>query len=185
MAAPTDLGLIESVDGGVTWQSVSLLGDVDFHGLSAVGDVVVGLTAHSGSLLRSTDGGRTWSDLGSPSIFDFAIDPGNPEVILATSERGTLRSEDGGATFTPVTTPEPLAFLAWDEQGLYAASIQGQIFVTTDSGLSWDARGSLGFPPSALAADAPNLVALVDDSIWASSDEGRTFTKRISGSGQH
>jgi photosystem II stability/assembly factor-like uncharacterized protein len=185
MDAPSDLGLIESIDGGVTWQSVSLLGEVDFHRAAAVGEFVLGLAAHSGSLLRSTDGGRTWSDLGTPSIFDFAINPANPDVIFATSENGTLRSEDGGKTFVPVATSELLAFLAWGEQGLYAASTEGQIIFTNDLGASWDVRGSLAAAPSALATDGSNVVALVDDSIWGSTDEGLTFVKRIAGSGQH
>jgi hypothetical protein len=185
MEAPSDLGLIESVDGGVTWQSVSLLGKADFHRAAAVGNFVLGLVAHSGSLLRSNDGGSTWSDLGTPVIFDFAINPTNPDVVLATSENGTLRSEDGGETFTPVTTPELLAFVAWGEQGLYAASTEGQIIFSSDNGANWDARGSLGATPGALATDAGNVVALVDDSIWGSIDNGVTFVKRVAGSGQH
>jgi photosystem II stability/assembly factor-like uncharacterized protein len=185
MDVPSNLGLIESVDGGVTWQSVSLSGEVDFHRAEAVGDFVLGLTAHSGSLLRSTDGGGTWSDLGVPSIFDFAINPVNPDVVFATSENGTLRSEDGGETFAPVKTPELLAFLAWGDQGLYAASTEGQILFTKDLGANWDLRGSLGAAPGALATDAGNVVAFVEDSIWGSTDEGLTFVKRVSGSGQH
>lgn len=185
MDAPSDLGLIKSMDGGVTWQSVSLLGEVDFHRAAAVGNFVLGLAAHSGSLLRSTDGGRTWSDLGAPSIFDLAINPANPDVVFATSEEGTLRSDDGGESFAPVTTPGLLAFLAWGEQGLYAASTEGQILFTNDLGASWDVRGSLAAAPSALATDGSNVVALVDDSIWGSTDEGLTFVKRIAGSGQH
>jgi photosystem II stability/assembly factor-like uncharacterized protein len=158
---------------------------MDAHRAAAVGDFVLGLAAHSGSLLRSTDGGRTWSDLGAPAIFDIAINPANPDVVFATSEEGTLRSDDGGESFAPVTTPGLLAFLAWGEQGLYAASAEGQILFTQDLGATWDARGSLGAEPGALATDAGNVVALVDDSIWGSTDEGLTFVKRIAGSGQH
>lgn len=185
MEGPSDLGLIESVDEGVTWQPVSLLGEIDFHRLAAVDEFILGLAAHSGSLLRSTDGGRSWSDLGTPGIFDLAINPANPDVVFATSEDGTLRSENGGETFTPVTTPELLAFLAWGGQGLYAASTQGQILFSSDSGVSWSTRGSLGAAPGELSVDAGNVVALVDDSIWGSVDGGLTFVKRVAGSGQH
>ena len=185
MDGPSDLGLIESIDGGVTWQSVSLLGEVDFHRAASVGDFVLGLAAHSGQLLQSTDGGRTWSDLGTPAIFGLALSPDTPDLVLATSENGTLRSEDGGENFTPVTTPELVAFLAWGEQGLYAASTKGQILFSGDNGASWEPRGSLGAAPGALATDAGNVVALVDGSIWASIDGGLTFVKRVVGSGQH
>ena len=185
MDGPSDLGLIESVDDGVTWQSVSLLGEIDFHRLAAVDDFILGLAAHSGSLLRSTDGGGTWSDLGAPGIFDLAINPANPDLVFATSEDGALRSENGGETFIPVTTPELLAFLAWGGQGLYAASTQGQILFSSDSGESWSTRGSLRAAPGELSVDAGNVVALVDDSIWGSVDGGLTFVKRVAGSGEH
>ena len=185
MDGPSDLGLIESIDEGVTWQSVSLLGEIDFHRLAAVDDFILGLAAHSGSLLRSTDGGRSWSDLGTPGIFDLAINPANPDVVFATSEDGTLRSENGGETFIPVTTPELLAFLAWGGQGLYAASTQGQILFSSDSGVSWSTRGSLGAAPGELSVDADNVAALVDDSIVGSVDGGLTFVKRVAGSGEH
>jgi hypothetical protein len=185
MDGPSSLGLIESVDGGVTWQSVSLSGEVDFHRAEAVKGFVLGLAAHSGALLRSTDSGGTWDDLGFPPIFDFAINPTDPNLVFATSESGTLQSEDGGETFTPISTPELLAFLSWGEQGLYAASTKGQILFSGDNGVSWETRGSLGAAPGALATDGGNVVAIVEESIWFSIDGGLTFVKRIAGSGQH
>jgi photosystem II stability/assembly factor-like uncharacterized protein len=55
-----------------------------------------------GWLIRTTDGGATWTNLTNGSEFDshtayFA--PGSAEVILSTSGSGVYRSEDGGATF--------------------------------------------------------------------------------------
>ena len=185
MDAPSVLGLLESQDSGVTWQSVSLLGEVDFHRLVSTGDVVLGVNAHSNSLLRSTDGGHTWRDLGTPPLFDLAIDPADPNSVFATTEAGPVRSTDGGITFTPGTSPVLLALLAWTEQGLYASAVDGQIFHSTDSGTTWDTRGTLGGQPAALAADSSNVVGVVGDSIFGSSDGGVTFNKRVAGSGGH
>jgi photosystem II stability/assembly factor-like uncharacterized protein len=185
MDAPSDLGLIESVDGGVTWQSVSLLGEVDFHRLVSQEELVFGVTAHDGSLLRSIDGGRNWSDLGTPLIFDLAINPTNPDILFATSESGSLLSADGGETFTPIITPVQLLLVAWGDQGLYAASSDGEILLSTDNGVNWIVRGSLGGAPVALATDAGNVAGVVDDSILVSTDAGMTFAKRIAGSGKH
>lgn len=56
---PAALGLIESRDGGRTWQPVSLLGQADFHVLRAAGERVYGFDPASGMLLASGDGGRT------------------------------------------------------------------------------------------------------------------------------
>jgi hypothetical protein len=185
MDAPSDLGLIESIDGGVTWQSVSLLGEVDFHRLVSVADFVLGVSALDNSLLRSTDGGQTWQDLGTSSIFDLAINPKNPDNIFATTANGAIASLDGGITFTPVTTPIPLLLLAWSQEGLYAASVDGQVLYSTDNGENWTSRGSLGGPPVDLAADAGNVVGVVNDSVLGSNDAGLTFIKWISGAGNH
>lgn len=54
---PAALGLIESRDGGRTWQPVSLLGQADFHVLRAAGERVYGFDPASGMLLASGDGG--------------------------------------------------------------------------------------------------------------------------------
>ena len=185
MEAPSDLGLIESVDGGVTWQSLSLLGEVDFHRLVSAGDILLGITARDGSLLRSTDGGRTWSDLQTPLIFDLAINPISPDLVIATTENGSLRSEDGGANFAPIATPVQLLLVAWGDQGLYAASMDGQILFSNDNGVSWITRGSLAGTPVSLAADAGNVAGVVSDAILVSTDGGSTFVKRIASSGEH
>lgn len=179
MDAPSDLGLIESIDGGETWQSVSLLGEVDFHRLAAVADFVLGVSALDNSLLRSTDGGQTWQDLGTSSIFDLAINPKNPDNIFATTANGAIASLDGGFTFAPVETPIPLVLVAWSQEGLYATSTEGTILYSPDNGANWTERGVLGDDAVDLAADAGNVVVVVNDSILGSTDGGLTFVERI------
>ncbi len=63
--------------------------------------------------------------------------------------------------------------------------MDGQILHSTDNGQNWTTRGSLGGQPVDLAADAGNVVGVVNDSVIGSNDAGMTFVKRISGSGQH
>jgi hypothetical protein len=59
----------------------------------------------NGNLWRSTDGGATWSALGSElpavSVYDIAIHPSNPNLVYAATEVGLFASEDGGATWWP------------------------------------------------------------------------------------
>jgi len=181
MDAPSDLGLIESLDNGVTWKNVSLSGQVDFHRLVAAGDVLMGVAAANNALMRSTDGGTTWNNLGTPPIFDLAINPTDASTIMATTENGTVMSTDGGTAFIPVSTPAQLMLLSWSMEGLYAATVDGRILFSTDSGANWDSRGTLGGQPMALAADAGNVVGAVDHSIFTSTDGGITFTERITG----
>ncbi len=185
MDAPGNLGLMESTDDGVTWQAVSLSGEVDFHRLVAAGDVVMGVSAHGGMLLRSEDGGASWFDLGTPPLYDLAVDPTDPQVVVATTEAGPVRSTDGGRTFTPITSSVLLALLAWTGNGLYAASVDGQILQSTDSGATWNTRGMLAGQVEALAADANTLVALVDNTIVESTDGGVSFSPRLTLAGAH
>lgn len=183
--APADLGLQTSTDGGRTWTPVSLEGQVDFHRLRAVGTVVQGLSAHDGTLLRSTDSGATWTDLGTPPLFDFALDPSNPQHLIGTQESGPVRSTDGGTTFTPIAGAPLLAFLAWTSPTIYAIGADGTLQTSADSGTTWTQVTHLDGRPQALAADGDHVVALTGTTIWESTDAGRTFTPRITGIADH
>lgn len=183
--APGDLGLQTSTDGGRTWTATSLQGEVDFHRLRAVGTVVQGQSAHDGTFLRSTDSGTTWTDLGTPPLFDFALDPANPQNVIGTQETGPVRSTDGGATLTPIPSAPLLAFLAWTGDTLYSIAADGTLQTSTDSGATWTQGAQLAGQPQALAADGERVVALAGTTIWESTDNGTTFTPRVTGVAGH
>lgn len=183
--APADLGLQTSTDAGARWSTVSLEGQVDFHRLRAAGTVIQGLSAHDGRLLRSTDAGQTWTDLGTPPLFDFALNPNNPEHLIATQQSGPVRSTDGGATFEPIPDVPPLAFLAWSGNTLFAIAADGTVQVSADSGTTWTQTALLNGQPRALAADGAHVVALAGTTIWESTDSGRTFNPRVTGIAAH
>jgi hypothetical protein len=179
MAAPGDLGLLASDDGGRTWSEVSLGGEVDFHRLVTSGDVVLGINSHDGRLLRSEDDGLTWTDLGASPLFDIAVDPGDPAVVVATTEDGLVRSVDGGRTFAPVATPSLLALLAWTQEALLAADTEGQVHASADAGVTWTTLGTVAGQPAAIAAEGETVAVQVGDDVLASDDGGRTFEPRI------
>lgn len=58
---PSHLGLIESTDAGVSWQTRSLAGQADFHALRHRHDTVYGYNAVTGRLMASPDGVE-WED---------------------------------------------------------------------------------------------------------------------------
>ena len=179
--APPDLGLRSSTDAGKTWSTVSLEGQVDFHRIRADETVVQGLSAHDGKLLRSTDTGKTWTDLGTPAVFDFALDPKDPAHLIGTTQTGPMRSTDGGATFQPIPEAPLLAFLAWSGTTLHAIGADGTVQASTDSGDTWTQLAQLQGQPQALAADGALVVALAGTTIWESTDGGKTFTPRVTG----
>jgi hypothetical protein len=179
MDAPADLGLLASADDGVTWSAVSLSGEVDFHRLTASGDVVLGINAHDGRLLRSADRGLTWTDLGTPGLFDLAVAPTDPDVVVATHEDGPVRSTDGGTSFAAIDAAPLLALLAWSGTTLYGIAPDGRVHASSDAGLTWAARGSVGEMPIAVAADGARISTLVGNDILESLDGGATFVPRI------
>lgn len=183
--APANLGLQESTDDGRTWQQVSLLGEVDFHRLDASGDVVVGLSSGDGALMRSTDGGRSWTSSTGVPIFDLALDPLDPSLVVGTTEQGPIRSEDGGTGFAPISGAPLIALLAWTDAKLYGVTPEGKIYGSQDGGKSWQSSGQVAGPPEAIAADTNTLVVLAEGTVFASTDGGKTFTPRITGLGAH
>lgn len=55
-----------------------------------------------GWVVRSTDGGRSWTNLKAGTEFDshtIKVMPGNSRVLISTSGTGVYRSEDGGDHF--------------------------------------------------------------------------------------
>jgi len=176
---PSSLGLIESTDGGRTWQSLSLAGRADFHALEARHGRVYGLNSLTGEFLVSQDR-QTWDTRSTIPMVDFAVSPDDPDVLLATTEQGLARSDDGGRTFQPVPSAPLLQLVSWAEDGtIVGAAPDGTLHASTDDGRTWQRRGSLGAAPHALIATSGSEVfAAVDGAILASADGGRTFDVR-------
>jgi hypothetical protein len=177
---PPNLGLIESRDGGRNWSTVSLLGQADFHVLESAGRRVYGFDGTHGRLMISSDDGRTWAQRTPPAgIFGLAIEPGRPDEIVASTERGLFGSPNAGRRWRPMR--EDLGgLLAWPARDrLYMIDGSGRVQVSADRGRSWRGSGSIGGEPVAVIADGRDLyAALGDATVVRSSDGGRTWTVR-------
>ena len=176
---PADLGLLESLDRGVTWQEVSLSGEADFHRLTTSGDRIFGVSSVDDALLRSDDAGATWTNLGSLGLFDIAMDPANPDTLIATTADGLVRSTDAGATFSPVATPSLIALLAWTPNYVVGADVDGRIMTSVSGGSTWEALTTLPEQPAAIGADGSRIAVLAGSTVYESVDGGKTFTERI------
>jgi photosystem II stability/assembly factor-like uncharacterized protein len=129
------------------------------------------------NLLKSKDGGTTWSTASSgltgvdctgvPPVLSLAIDPKNSSTLYATTHTGLFKSTDGGASWAaagsglPDHLPDGRPFysagaMVIDPQNpstLYAAmslpgGLAGGVFKSSDGGATWVAANS-GLPGTA------------------------------------
>ncbi len=178
---PGLLGLIESTDGGKTWEPVSLLGEVDFHGLAYAHDEVYGWDSTSGRFMVSADR-QNWDERSTLDLFGFAVDPNEADHIVGGGPAGLVESSDGGRTWAPAEGPG-LLVLSWDvDAGLWGADQAGAVW-RRDAG-EWIQAGELPGAPQAFLATADALYAAAGDhdtdrtGIYTSDDGGRSWELR-------
>jgi hypothetical protein len=178
--SPPNLGLIESRDGGKTWNNISLLGEADFHVLRASGGRIYGYDGSQGRLMVSGDGGRQWTQRTPPAaMFDLAVDPGDPDRIVASTERGIFSSADAGKKWRALRD-DIAGLLAWPApNALHMVDGQGRVQRSRDGGRQWQPAGNIGGQPAAFIAHGSELyAALADSTVKRSNDGGRSWTLR-------
>jgi hypothetical protein len=177
---PPNLGLIESRDGGRTWRNVSLLGEADFHVLESAGRRVYGVNSADGALMVSSDGGRSWDERMPPAaVFSLAVDPGSPDHVVVSTERGVFRSPNGGKGWRPLSG-DVAGLLAWPTADrLYLVGADGAVQRSGDGGRNWQPVGSIGGQPAAFIAHESDLyAALHDGTVTRSTDGGSSWSLR-------
>jgi len=176
---PSSLGLIESTDGGQTWQSLSLAGEADFHALEYRHGQVYGVNSMTGEFMVSADK-KNWDTRTNLSMVDFAVSPDDQEVILATTEQGLARSQDGGRNFGLVRGAPLMLLISWADEGtLVGVGPEGTVYVSSDGGEAWEERARLdGSPETLVAVNATEIYAAAGGAVLSSTDGGRNFTVR-------
>ncbi len=169
---PPLLGLIRSTDDGESWERVSLHGRADLHVLRAAGSRIYGFDATHERLLRSVDGGRSWTRAGVPEpLIDLAIDPADPRHLLGSGEVALHESTDAGLTWS-VAAARP-GYLAWPRTGrLYLFAPNGDVLRSSGPAGLFRRVGSVGDLPHAVLAVGDVLFAALEGGTIVSSDDG-------------
>lgn len=181
---PGLLGLLESTDAGESWDPVSLLGEVDFHGLVAVHARVYAWDATSGRFMVSADR-QTWETRSNVDLTGFAVDPNDAEHVIAATVGGLLESGDGARTWHSSEGPAA-ALLSWEvDAGLWAIESTGWVWRRAESG-QWTNAGLLpGTPHAFLATPSALYVAVAGTdgatAIHRSDDGARSWSVRYLG----
>lgn len=172
----SSVGLIESTDGGETWQELSLGGEADFHALEYRHDRVYGLNSATGQLLVSEDK-ESWQELSREPIADFAVSPVDADELIATTQQGLVRSTDGGSTFRAAPDAPLMVFVGWAEDGTLAGvTPEGVLHTADEPDGAWAERGNIGGQPEALTVHAGDAIyAATSGTVLVSTDGGATF----------
>ena len=104
--------------------------------------------AYSGyGLLRSKDGGATWSSIGPPGIGAYTrviVNPKNSNIVYASAGRGggaVIRTTDGGATWARILDSGAVTDMALAMNGntavLYAGVANKAVYRSMDGGDTW------------------------------------------------
>ena len=177
---PSNLGLIESTDGGKSWQTLSLKGEADFHRLEARHDRVY---AHYKGRIMVSEDKQNWQERAELYLEDIAVSPADADTVAMATDAGIRLSTDGGRTARSLPNTPVLSLIEWSTTGaLVGVTAEGQVHTSDDRGATWTARGSVGRQPVALAAEGSTVfVATRGGTLLESDDGGRAFRVRYSG----
>lgn len=183
-------GIFKTEEGGSNWNRVS---DITRHSwwkiLVAPSDSRVVYAAGQRThwkILRSTDSGNSWVDLGQPFedvILDFKIDPFQANVVYASSFSGIYKSSDSAETWMPKNSglsqlqTDALAINPLNSSTLYAGTRAG-VFKSIDTAETWFEIAVDSFRVESLqipVADTNMVLALSEGTLMRSLDGGKVW----------
>lgn len=145
------------------WRLVTTGSTQQFRGLAAVSRKIAWLAGSSGTVLRTSDGGRHWLDVSPPGLSDLEFRDieawDSRHAVALTIGTGTdsrvYRTSDGGATWqVTFTNDDPNAF--YDCMAFFNAHdglavsdpVDGKfrLIATHDGGRSWSVVSPTGMP---------------------------------------
>lgn len=134
---------LKTTDGGVHWTEQPLPGGTPGLGVvrCANTDLCLAVSTRGDQLLRTGDGGTTWTSLSVANRALRVAAFASPTRAVAVGDDGaTVVSDDGGATFSPLGGPLPGRFTGLKAAGrttAYAYGQGGSLARTTNGGQDW------------------------------------------------
>ncbi len=168
----------KSTDAGNTWTTLSI-GVVDSLYVDPSSPETVYAAAEG--LMKSEDGGMTWSSAGAglpQVIYSLAIDPTSSSTLYAATPTGLFKSTDGGGSWLPAGAGLPpgavsTAIVAPGAPGTVYAGIRGVgVFRSTDGAVTWSALNA-GLPRRAFTGLL--VIAPSDPSILYGATAGNSI----------
>lgn len=172
--APNPIGLVKSIDGGLNWKAVSLVGKVDFHFLEGAGSDLYGADSQSGNLMYSADSGKTWRSLGENTFADIAVSPKVSGMAIAIKNSDLLLTKNAFKSTSKIKNNLAFTQIEWRDSALYALS-GSALYESTNSGKTWSKLSTFKGVPGILSASDQLMLVTVGSDIYTSSSSGRKF----------
>jgi len=173
---PNPIGLVKSIDGGLSWKAISLVGKVDFHFLEGARTDLYGADSQSGNLLYSADSGKSWSSVGTNTFADIAVSPEMPGMAMAIKNSDLLLTKNAFKSTTKIKNTLKITQIEWRNSGLYALSGRS-LFKSTNSGKTWIKKSTFKGTPGILSASDQMMLVTVESNIYTSKNGGKSFKK--------
>ena len=148
------LGVLKSIDGGVTWSAVNTgLPSLTIQSMVAGSDDALYVALSSGGIYKSTNQGGSWTatPTGLPSPFfpnTIAISASSPSVLYVADSVNVYKSANGGSSWA-ITAAVPNGSIATigvspqNSQVVYSSSFFSPVVYTSpDGGSSWNAAST-------------------------------------------
>jgi photosystem II stability/assembly factor-like uncharacterized protein len=171
--------IIKTTDGGLSWETVYQmefpLSGIHFH--SPDEGIVVG---GKGTILSTSDGGKTWSQANSGTDQDLsAIARSTSGATFVAGQKSTLlRSDDNGGSWRRIVLPSSvdLTDLVILPSGMLYVLGRDRLFASPDSGTTWITHGPYKWDTfSRLAFLDEKVGFLGSKSLFRTTDGGNTL----------
>ncbi|MGQ0792050.1 MAG: WD40/YVTN/BNR-like repeat-containing protein [Nitrosopumilaceae archaeon] len=168
-ASGGNTGLMKSINGGQSWESVSkvLEPPVDFHAMSVSKsdpNIIIGFDSAGRGLFKTVDAGKTWETLQYPDyISALTISPIDSQLVFTGTEKGIFQSSDGAKSWILLDEYKGITILAltFDENATLYASNQFGLSRSSDLGKSWENLSDPGLTITSIVVDAQNKIIYV------------------------
>ncbi|MDR3419391.1 MAG: hypothetical protein P4L83_24700 [Nevskia sp.] len=197
LAVGHDDWIVRSEDNGQTWHEVNYNADADqagpLFGVAGPYNGRIYAFGAFGTLLLSTDLGKTWQAQKSESLGDkhlYGMLDGGSALLLVGEQGLMLKSADGGNTWEklkPVYNGSFFGALTLSDGGWLVYGMRGHVFVSRDGGQTWN-EGVTPAPVSLFGGtvESDGTIALVgaQRTVMLSSDGGAHFSIAAQGERQ-
>ncbi len=178
------------------WQERTSPTTSTLHSVSVIDDSVAWIGGESGTILRTTDGGATWTsvgggNLGTEPVYNiFGVDAQTALCTTSPSDTYIYRTTDGGTTWTQVLAVtggfmDAIWMTDANNGFAYGDPVSGfwELFTTTDGGATWNPAPSLaqngseaGWNNSMYVSGSDIYFGTNNTTIYYSSDMGNSWT---------